>query len=34
MEEGERPWPPALPNGNVEFYAGQLILESRCPGGN
>lgn len=27
-EEGVRPWPPYQPNGDVEFYAGQLILES------
>jgi hypothetical protein len=30
-EEGVRPWPPWQPNGEIEFYAGQLILESHRP---
>lgn len=30
-EEGVRPWPPAQPNDDVEFYARQLVLESYRP---
>jgi hypothetical protein len=28
LAEGVRPWPP-WPNGEIDFYASQLILESR-----
>jgi hypothetical protein len=31
LAEGVRPWPPAHPNGDVQFYAGVLILESHRP---
>ena len=31
LEEGVRPWPPYEPNGEVQFYARQLVLDSYRP---
>ena len=31
LAEGVRPWPPYRSNGEIDFYAGQLILESHRP---